>query len=174
MCMDSQLYIPLCLYFNGSTPSSWPPSSRLYIPLCLYFNTLLIQSFLLYYLLYIPLCLYFSEERDLRYKVSSLFTFHYVSILILYVPGLRYSFLSFTFHYVSILMPQLRRWCHKCCLLYIPLCLYFNEKQFCEILLKLYFTFHYVSILISSIHYSYHIGNNFTFHYVSILMIPQH
>ena len=54
------------------------------------------------------------------------FTFHYVSILIVYRPGCFNASMTFTFHYVSILIAC------RCILCWI-----------CE-----WFTFHYVSILI--------------------------
>ena len=54
----------------------------------------------------------------------------------------------FTFHYVSILIIcRIRKYLRDTSI-YIPLCLYFNGKFIKRILLQVKFTFHYVSILI--------------------------
>ena len=99
------------------------------------------------------------------------FTFHYVSILIVYRPGCFNASMTFTFHYVSILIAC------RCILCWI-----------CE-----WFTFHYVSILIGvalstgawieilhSIMFLFQLTDpfgfsssapSFTSHYISILIL---
>ena len=54
------------------------------------------------------------------------FTFHYVSILIVFGGASRSAGLSFTFHYVSILI-RTKRYEWLIFSIYIPLCLYFNR-----------------------------------------------
>ena len=126
-----------------------PRSIRLYIPLCLYFNLIMnllslleILNFTFHYVSILIV------QRVLYSGWGLTFTFHYVSILIssesitLFLPP------HFTFHYVSILIIGVPDVEISHYLLYIPLCLYFNEilgiEKKCNFTV---FTFHYVSIL---------------------------
>ena len=122
----SQVYIPLCLYFNVGGIGRHARFKLLYIPLCLYFNcstnvipdctitfTFHYVSILIKrrrtidyfpYFLYIPLCLYFNVWCYAAGSGSIHFTFHYVSILIQNLPERQTAQNPFTFHYVSILI----------------------------------------------------------------------
>ena len=81
-------------------------------------------------------------------RIQNAFTFHYVSILMHIRAAEDQGRNHFTFHYVSILIildcleDAVRT------VLYIPLCLYFNQAGETIIQSLLTFTFHYVSILI--------------------------
>ena len=55
---------------------------RIYIPLCLYFNKEAGWKEKHHIQIYIPLCLYFNEYLCVLFTELTLFTFHYVSILI--------------------------------------------------------------------------------------------
>ena len=59
--------------------------------------------------------------------VPSSFTFHYVSILIFLCHRGSCDLVAFTFHYVSILIKAWSCWSVQPCIIYIPLCLYFNK-----------------------------------------------
>ena len=189
------LYIPLCLYFNGASVRGNVSQSQLYIPLCLYFNvrrpsfSSAENSFTFHYVSILMMNSTKSEQW------LSGFTFHYVSILMWASKRIRAQRSDFTFHYVSILISNpysssagcfqlyiplclyfnmpLKVPLHQRADLYIPLCLYFNKRTIskwkCEdrlyIPLCLYFN---LSAGLNCIEYS-----NFTFHYVSIL-IPEY
>ena len=120
----SDIYIPLCIYFNDYYTELWldVPTftfhyvsistdyeinvwrwSFIYIPLCIYFNNQLYCQLSITCNIYIPLCIYFNVAiADIKAD-SFLFTFHYVSISTGMVILIRI--------YASI---------------YIPLCIYFN------------------------------------------------
>ena len=99
------VYIPLCLYFNDHFGVVCGPSKHVYIPLCLYFN---------------HLC---KRHRC----AEKTFTFHYVSSLIRPERVKRQFAERFTFHYVSILILFFLWFVVQIFLIYIPLCLYFNN-----------------------------------------------
>ena len=101
--------------------------------------------------IYIPLCLYFNEELEQFISDYNLFTFHYVSILMI-------------FSYLLLLL---------FCAIYIPLCLYFNPFPLLFHSSLFSFTFHYVSILMIFDKTQYVSVLLFTFHYVSILIAPE-
>ena len=82
--MFTVLYIPLCLYFNEMKRVLKYPGSKLYIPLCLYFNPYSKFRMMIHLLLYIPLCLYFNLSLPVKQGKIINFTFHYVSILIIF------------------------------------------------------------------------------------------
>ena len=121
-----------------------------------------------------------------------MFTFHYVSILMISVSQFWPRLDMFTFHYVSILIQNIAYFL-LCFYVYIPLCLYFNDQRWssvhCQyrvyIPLCLYFN--------QSVHRVIHLSRiwvyiplclyfnclralhclssaSFTFHYVSILI----
>ena len=82
--------------------------------------------------------------------VSMSFTFHYVSILISPIAYKKIAAIFFTFHYVSILIRIDHEIMMDLCL-YIPLCLYFNCFLPTALLSCTSFTFHYVSILMQAV-----------------------
>ena len=122
----TELYIPLCLYFN--------PKKRIFVPIAHSFtfhyvsilicpcftNAIVCSSFTFHYVsilingnilcccgssvLYIPLCLYFNSIAECFRSRRNYFTFHYVSILIITEVLSKMKASLFTFHYVSILM----------------------------------------------------------------------
>ena len=75
-----QIYIPLCIYFNGRWICCYPTCNKIYIPLCIYFNR---QHRILrtkHRQIYIPLCIYFNASAVMSWHRYYQFTFHYVSI----------------------------------------------------------------------------------------------
>ena len=115
--------------FNYAVNDNTPSSILLYVPLCFHFNRVPSRLFQCFYDLYIPLCLYFNHNDILlRSAIILIFTFHYVSILIVAAFAERAIPTSFTFHYVFILIQTTSS--SRCLkIIYIPLCLYFNWKQ---------------------------------------------
>ena len=77
-----RIYIPLCLYFNYQPESGSLTFHQIYIPLCLYFNDNPEPFVIGCKSIYIPLCLYFNVESLGNPNRGGIFTFHYVSILI--------------------------------------------------------------------------------------------
>ena len=145
----SELYIPLCFYFNWNPRRICFCSSRLYIPLCFYFNSKFPQSYCAVCILYIPLCFYFNAYRSFTsFNVflslhSTMFLFQFCSNAVCIL-----CYTAFTFHYVSISI-----WFYQVFIADMPT-----------------FTFHYVSISIILRLLIIKSVVNFTFHYVSISM----
>ena len=98
------------------------------------------------------------------------FTFHYVSILIAvqrshtFQP--RHLYIPLCLYFNEKFTAQ----SYGCIFLYIPLCLYFNLQQEQQVGERSTFTFHYVSILIALLMIHNCMSYLFTFHYVSILI----
>ena len=101
--------------------------TEIYIPICFYFNTIRFFTCIICTNIYIPICFYFNAKSFVKSSYVLLFTFQYVSILIyfvnhsfiinlfIYIPICFYfnkkckklliiSTKSFTFQYVSILI----------------------------------------------------------------------
>ncbi len=145
-----QIYIPLCIYFNFSSRTAPCLTKHIYIPLCIYFNSKAESeavpdcSFTFHYVsistyffcssvvschnlhstMYLFQQLHCEDTKGGAYK----FTFHYVSISTslgitpLGCPSL------FTFHYVSISTRKEVNMIVYYKLIYIPLCIYFNDR----------------------------------------------
>ena len=139
--------------------------------------------------IYIPLCIYFNEYRGQLPYSKLLFTFHYVSIsthlllklmlLFINLHSTMYLFqliqLISMFHFgenlhsTMYLFQQLFIQFVKYRLfIYIPLCIYFNNKKTSTIEKTKLFTFHYVSISTTALTLRLKSRLRFTFHYVSI------
>ena len=56
--------------------------TEIYIPICFYFNTIRFFTCIICTNIYIPLCFYFNEDQNKEVSKLLLFTFQYVSILI--------------------------------------------------------------------------------------------
>ena len=98
--------------------------------------------------IYIPICFYFNISAKYFIAKISLFTFQYVSILILFALIATESSVGFTFQYVSILISTQN---HPHCRLTVFTFQYVSiliNKQLAEIVTEYLFTFQYVSILI--------------------------
>ena len=59
--------------------------------------------------IYIPLCLYFNSYYCVSAYYRRVFTFHYVSILIILLIKNLNTLSTFTFHYVSILIQHIAK-----------------------------------------------------------------
>ena len=101
----TEIYIPICFYFNTIRFFTCIICTNIYIPICFYFNKkckkLLIistKSFTFQYVsiliivavlfpifcknIYIPICFYFNSKGTTEYSIGARkFTFQYVSIL---------------------------------------------------------------------------------------------
>lgn len=56
--------------------------TEIYIPICFYFNTIRFFTCIICTNIYIPICFYFNAKSFVKSSYVLLFTFHYVSILI--------------------------------------------------------------------------------------------
>ena len=62
--------------------------TEIYIPICFYFNTIRFFTCIICTNIYIPICFYFNAKSFVKSSYVLLFTFQYVSILISVVTGL--------------------------------------------------------------------------------------
>ena len=100
---DSEIYIPLCIYLNGSPPKLLSLVYTIYISLCIYLNFISIFSIDLCNIIYIPLCIYLNDVvMTLQLK-----EIHLHSTMYLFKPTV------IPLH-------------HICVFIYIPLCIYLN------------------------------------------------
>ena len=122
--------------------------TEIYIPICFYFNTIRFFTCIICTNIYIPICFYFNARKRQGLTQEELFTFQYVSILIdIHVPANTVS-LAFTFQYVSILITDEAFELIDDICIYIPICFYFNKLRPDDVIQTPAFTFQYVSILI--------------------------
>ena len=56
--------------------------TEIYIPICFYFNTIRFFTCIICTNIYIPICFYFNAKSFVKSSYVLLFTFQYVSILI--------------------------------------------------------------------------------------------
>ena len=63
--------------------------TEIYIPICFYFNTIRFFTCIICTNIYIPICFYFNAKSFVKSSYVLLFTFHYVSILI-HCPNSRF------------------------------------------------------------------------------------
>ena len=122
----TEIYIPICFYFNTIRFFTCIICTNIYIPICFYFNakSFVKSSYVLLFTfqyvsilmsmaanlenpksyIYIPICFYFNIG-SYRFRIKTdKFTFQYVSILIPFFEKHTRRVLSFTFQYVSILI----------------------------------------------------------------------
>ena len=78
--------------------------TEIYIPICFYFNTIRFFTCIICTNIYIPICFYFNAKSFVKSSYVLLFTFQYVSILIVNQRHDTGSGRLFTFQYVSILI----------------------------------------------------------------------
>ena len=114
--------------FKFSTADVAYFAKGIYIPICFYFNALNLIFPDLRALIYIPICFYFNHEGSNDLIMKYVFTFQYVSILIMIKEALQYIVGLFTFQYVSILIRSGLYYFSVFINIYIPICFYFNPS----------------------------------------------